>query len=490
MTDENDDLDLASRLTPDVRAELEFGLKCFSPDDSKYYPKVRELADFLTPEAEWRAFAEVQRVLLETRVEFGQAKQSHVDEVAAALGKISPLNMALLEEHVTKHDQLAVLEEIGRHVSPETKAMLHPGTTSYDVVDTARAYLLNRAWKEVMRPKVCEAITKLCAIAEGTIDYMQVGRTHLQDTSPVSFGGQIAGYAARLAGRVAVCDRAFQNLRGKVSGIVGTGASIQMVIGKKSLLFEERVLEKLGLRPDYTATQVTQKERYVDVGHGISTLMAVLGDFAHDVRLMYSSAIREVTSRDNKARLGGSSADATKNNPIEWENIEGKVPVVLAHMQVLYAMVQSDFERDLRSSVQARYSPGPMIAEVYESFKRASKALDQFSVNEDRLRDNLLSVRANPSEAMVAILRGEAWVHYAYGVGHDFVKHVGKKAQKEGRMLLEVAMEDQQFHELYDRLPDHKQRILRGELELYLGHSKELAAKNILFARNVMSITY
>src|SRR3989344_2198041 len=307
-------LDLVSQLTPDEKAVAEFRLRSVCPDDGKYGKSTNKLRDYLSAEAEWKECARIQSFLLEIRASYGQAKPEQVREVTDAIDKIDPLNMSLLEEKVTKHDQLAVLEEIGRHVSPETKALLHPGTTSYDVLDTARAQLIKRAWREVMRPEVTNAVKGLCDLAENTVDVLQVGRTHLQDTSPVLFGGILASYAARLADRVSRCDLYFNDLRGKISGIVGTGASIDMVIGdRKSLEFEKMVLEKLELTPDYTATQVTQKERFADVGHGIVSLMSVLGDFANDMRMLYSSSIQEVSDRESAARLGGSSADAGKN---------------------------------------------------------------------------------------------------------------------------------------------------------------------------------
>src|SRR3989344_5319383 len=261
-------LDLVSQLTPDEKAVAEFRLRSVCPDDGKYGKSTNKLRDYLSAEAEWKECARIQSFLV----------------------------------------------EIGRHVSPETKALLHPGTTSYDVLDTARAQLIKRAWREVMRPEVTNAVKGLCDLAENTVDVLQVGRTHLQDTSPVLFGGILASYAARLADRVSRCDLYFNDLRGKISGIVGTGASIDMVIGdRKSLEFEKMVLEKLELTPDYTATQVTQKERFADVGHGIVSLMSVLGDFANDMRMLYSSSIQEVSDRESAARLGGSSADAGKN---------------------------------------------------------------------------------------------------------------------------------------------------------------------------------
>src|SRR3989338_3430693 len=156
------DLNLVGKLAPDERAIAEFRLRNISPDDAKYAEASRDLADFLSPKAEWQICAFVQRTLLEARVEFGQSEKRHLDEVDRAMHQISPLNMALLEEKVTKHDQLAVIEEIGRFVSPETKALLHPGTTSYDILDTVRSHLFGKAWDKVMQPRVNGVLTQLC----------------------------------------------------------------------------------------------------------------------------------------------------------------------------------------------------------------------------------------------------------------------------------------------------------------------------------------
>jgi adenylosuccinate lyase len=430
---------------------------------------------------------ELQKILLEVRAGLGQADKKHVAEVEAALKKISTLNIALLEEQVTKHDQLAVIEEIGRFVSPATKALLHPGTTSYDILDTSRSVLFKQAWKQVIRPEICKAIETLCGLSERSMDVLQVGRTHLQDTSPILFGGTLASYAARLAERVLKTDAAFADLRGKISGIVGTGASVDMVIGN-SLAFEQQVLERVGLQPDLTATQIVQKERLSDVGHQLTSLMHVLADFANDMRILYSSAIGEVTSRDNAQRLGGSSADAGKNNPIQYENIAGKAVVIEAAMRLLYSLIQSDLQRDLRGSVVSRYQPQAMMVQLYEAFVRLNeKALPQLSVNEDRMAANLVPITQNPTEAMVAILRGEpSWVHASYGVGHDFVQEMARQAKKAKQPLLTIALQDAEFKKLYDGLPENKQAILSGKLELYTGSARERAEMNRTFARSIL----
>jgi len=481
------EIDLVSKLSPEERTIQEHYLDAVSPDEGKYSSATNKLRSFLSARTEWLTAAQIQRVLLQTRMEFGKAKEVNVKEIENALTQISPLNMKLLEEKVTKHDQLAVIEEIGRFVSAETKALLHPGTTSYDVLDTARAYLYKKAWKERIGPTISESISLLCNLAERSKDILQVGRTHLQKTSPVPFGLTFSGYAARIANRAELCDLYFNVLKGKISGIVGTGASVEAVIGKeRSLEFEREVLAKLGLEPDYTATQIVQKERIADVGHGLVTLMHVLGDFSNDIRLLYSSDINEVTSRDNAERLGGSSADAMKNNPINYENICGKVSVVESGMRVLYSMIESNFQRDLRNSVQNRYQPGEMMVETLESFIRLNQSLPQLSLNLDRIEQNLQDVRNNPSEAMVAILRGAQWTHTKYGPGHDFVKEIGKTVKKTGRKLLEVALEDQEFKNLYDNTFTREEKsILGGKLENYAGSSKERTEENLRYARGI-----
>ena len=409
---ESNPKNFVAELSAEEQVIRRFRQRNISPDDGRYAKSSDALRKYLSAEAHWLACAEVQKVLLETRVEFGRAEQKHLDEVVSALGKIDPLNMELIEQKITKHDQLAVIEEMGNYVSEETKALLHPGTTSYDVVDTARAYLFKNAWFEVMRPEICTFIESIFAHGVLWLDLLQVGRTHLQYTSPVPLGTTFASYAARLAERVEKCDTVFSDLRGKVSGIVGTGASVEMVIGKgKSREFELRVLEKLGLKPDLTATQITQKERLADVGQGLVTLMHVLGDFANDMRMLYSSDIAEVTSRADEERLGGSSADAGKNNPIHWENICGKVAVVESGMHVLYEMIHSDFQRDLRSSVQGRYQPQQMMTEVYESFSRAIGALGELKIKKEKVAEHLQKVRNFPSEALVALTRKYGWSH-------------------------------------------------------------------------------
>jgi len=229
-----------------------------------------------------------------------------------------------------------------------------------------------------------------------------------------------------------------------------------------------------------------QKDNLADAGNSLVTLGNVLADFSNDMRLLYSSAIHEVTSRDSAKRLGGSSTDAGKNNPINYENVFGKYAVIESAMRVIYELGRSDLSRDLRGSVQARYEPQNMMAESYQSFMRISKTLKKLSVNTDKMKENLEPVRDFPTEATVTILKGQNFIHSEYGIPHDFVKEMTKKSKKEGKKLLERCLEDGEFTEVYKNLSQEKIQILNGRLENYLGFAKKRCHDNIAYARRVI----
>ncbi|PIZ56797.1 hypothetical protein COY28_00700 [Candidatus Woesearchaeota archaeon CG_4_10_14_0_2_um_filter_57_5] len=334
----------------------------------------------------------------------------------------------------------------------------------------------------------------LCDRAVHDADVLRVGRTHLQGTSPVTFGWHFAQYAARLADRFMRCDDAYANLRGKVRGIVGTGASIEQVVGVGGALgFERDVLAQLGLLPHRGSSQIVPRENLADAAHAIATLGMVLGDFANDIRLLYATGIAEVTTSTDAALLGLSSADATKNNPVNYENVIGKATMLKHLMGIVYELIPSDLERDLTNSVMGRYEPQGMMVMVHEMHARmGERCLPGLTIVRDNAEANLQRVRDNPGEAMTAILRGvEGWRSSTYGPGHDFVNKVAIQAQKDGSRLLDVAMTDPDFaHAYHSQMTETQRAILGGQLELYVGAVPDIIASNVSYARDLAARSF
>lgn len=132
------------------RAVGELKYECFCPIDYKYYHP--ELVPYISAAGEVRGCAKVHVALMRGLEHFGLATPQNVAEAQEALDRISPANVFHLESEVTKHDQLALIKEMEQYVSASTGVRMHPGTTSYDILDTARAMLYRDCMRDVFLP--------------------------------------------------------------------------------------------------------------------------------------------------------------------------------------------------------------------------------------------------------------------------------------------------------------------------------------------------
>ena len=430
------------------------------PLDIKYYAP--ELGAFLSMDAEVRYCAKVQQALIVGLRDYGLATDEDVDAMVEAVKLIRPYEVYRLEKEVTKHDQLAVIQELSNHLPEETARKLHPGTTSYDILDTARSRMYKDALQQVIIPQTKKCLGVLCDLAEEYADRVQVGRTHGQWTSPVTFGYSIAHYAERLSRRLPKLVDIQHDLRGKIAGMVGTRASTGIFVGQEHALdFERRVLKFLHLEPVEAPTQIVPKEEVADMVHFMITSHGVLADMSNTMRDLQRSEIDEVSQADTLDRLGGSSADPSKNNPITFENIQGMYEGFIKNMILnTYELAVSDHQRDLRNSVIARFIP-LVFAGYYDSLKRATRVMGNLAVIHESMDRNLdLANQKGNGEPMNAVLKRADFPN-----AHSRVNVWSKLAAKERRNLLEVALEDEEFAEVYSTLPENHQKRIQNNRE-------------------------
>lgn len=437
------------------------------PLDYKYDDP--EIKKHISSAAVWRGCAEVQLALMKGRLHFEKATPENVAEMEHALTQFSPANADKLEGKL-RHDQLAVIAELAKYVSQDTADKMHPGTTSYDILDTARNKKFKDVAQKVIIPKAKELLKVLVDLAKTYKNRVQIGRTHDQWTSPITFGYSIAIYADRLAGRIDKLEEAANNLEGKISGIVGTSASVATVIGDDiALEFERYVLEELiKLKVCRHPTQVVSKEVLADYANALVSMQGVMADAANTMRHLQASEIAEVSGRQSKQELGGSSADPSKNNPINFENVNGVWETAIGGMATIYHMQVSDHQRDLRGSVQARYEPQHIIGIVYDSLKRMAKQMGDLAVNETAMDRNLDSANRYPAEAMNAVLKA-----HNYPDAHKTVKEWAKGAMKEGVTLLEYAMKEERMRQMWEDDLTYQEKDHLKNIRTYIGKAVE-----------------
>jgi len=477
----------------------------FCPIDVKY--RHEELIPFLSFAAEARYCVKVHAALMKGLKKYGKATEQNVKEMEEAVDKASPALIYELEDKITHHDQQAVimslrgvrteqLEEAQKEISEElhgyfaglvsedTARRIHPGTTSYDILDTARSMMYKDAMTKVVIPESKRLLKTLVDLAEqyaGTPEdkssgRVQVGRTHGQHTSPILFSYGIMNYALRLEDRIEKLEKCTEELQGKVSGIVGTHASIGAIIGLENALeFERYALEdECHIKVCPVASQIVWREKWSDLTHYLVTLDMPIADMANTMRQLQRSEIHEVGERMGEEKRGGSSADPGKSNPINFENTSGMFEVVLVSQSIMDHTAISESQRDLRNSVMQRFEPVHATCEVYESIKRMNRVMSKLAVYPTGMDKNIKEAsKFGTAEALHAILKS-----HLHPDPHESVRKLSLKARREDRSLVDVALEDKEIKEYWNKFTD-EEKLALTDFKTYIGVAHEKTWREI-----------
>ena len=182
---------------------------------------------------------------------------------ASARGKASFNADRIAEiEREVHHDVIAFLTELGDNIGKNESRYLHLGMTSSDILDTAfgmqlrdSANLLIRKMKELRSALADQAVAQKTTV--------MVGRTHGIHAEPLTLGLKIAVWFGEMGRHISRLNSAAKGVSiGKLSGAVGTYAHLSPVI-------EEKVCDRLGLKPAPLSTQVIQRDRHA---HYLSVL--------------------------------------------------------------------------------------------------------------------------------------------------------------------------------------------------------------------------
>jgi len=331
-------------------------------------------------ENKYRAWLAVEAAASETLAEDGIVPA----EAAKAIrerGKFSVERIHEIEAEV-KHDVIAFTTAVAENIGPESR-WLHFGLTSNDVVDTAQALLVKEA-SALIRQDLLAIIEVLKKRALEFKHTPTIGRTHGVHAEPTTFGLKLLNWYAEMRRNLERFDAAAEQMRiGKLSGAVGT-------FGHLSPKHEERICEKLGLKPDPIATQVVQRDRHAQYISALAILTATLDKIAVEIRHLQRTEVREAEEFFSEKQKG-SSAMPHKRNPITSEQISGLARVVRSNAQAAYENVALWHERDIsHSSVERVIFPDSTILTDY-LLAKTTNLLENLLVYPQRMLKNLES---------------------------------------------------------------------------------------------------
>jgi adenylosuccinate lyase len=283
-------------------------------------------------------------------------------------------------ERTTGHDVAAFVDVVAESIG-EPGRWLHYGLTSYDVVDNALALQLKQAGELIVAGARAyrDALVKR---AREFADTLCVGRTHGVHAEPTTFGLKLASLAFEADRNLQRLTGAFEQVGvGKVSGAVGTYASVPPVV-------ERRVMEEIGLTAEDVSTQVIPRDRHAVLLARIAIAAAGIERFAVEIRNLQRTEVREVEEPFAKGQKG-SSAMPHKRNPIIAERLCGLARVLRGYAQVGFEDVALWHERDISHSGAERIVlPDATIALDYMQYL-AANLVEGMTVHTDRMLKNL-----------------------------------------------------------------------------------------------------
>jgi len=360
-----------------------------------------------------------------------------------------------------KHDIRALVLAICKRISKLARPYVHAFATSYDIIDTANAARLRDALLDAVIPALKNVEAHLCRLALEYATAVQVGRTHLQHASPVTFGFAISEYAERLGRQILKLERDANNLIGKFSGPVGTHAPAMLAV-RDPLRFEKEVLSCMGLKPGRYSTQIVMPEDALEVYHRFVVIAGILANLADDMRKLQSTEVAEIGEPSGKEE-GSSSVMPHKINPITWENMKSLFKEIIGRMIPRYLDLISDHQRDLTNSASGRFA-FEMVELLYTMVKSANRILPSVVVDTDRMIFNMNITKdqiiSDPLNALLARL--------GHPDSHATVGRLSKAARKKMTTIFELLAADDELKSLV-ALMTGKQLAVLKDPKKYVG---------------------
>ncbi len=325
------------------------------------------------------------------------------------------------------------IEQAGGEMGSKTP--VHPndhvnrGQSSNDTFPTAMHIAAVEVLDQVLLPNVQILRDTLDAKAKEFADVVKIGRTHLQDATPITLGQEISAWVAQIDDAVAQVRHAIDGLLELAIGgtAVGTGLNAHPEFGD---LAAKYMAEETGFG-FYSAENkfkaLASHDAMVNASAAERTLAGALMKMANDVRRLASgprAGIGEIEIPENEP---GSSIMPGKVNPTQCEALTMVCVQVFGNdAAVAFGGTQGDYQLNVYKPV--------MVWNVIESAELLGQACKSFNdrcavgiePNHETLERNL-----NASLMLVTALNKH--------IGYDNAAKIAKKAHQEGTTLIEAA---------------------------------------------------
>ena len=338
-----------------------------------------------------------------------------------------------------------------------SKEPVHPndhvnlGQSSNDVIPSAIHIAANTMLEKELIPALQKLADELDKKASKFADIVKIGRTHLQDATPITMGQEFSGYTQMVKNGIKRIQNARELLSELAQGgtAVGTGINTKEQFGS---LMAKEISSFTGISfresPNHFEAQAAQ-DAAVETSGVLKTLAVSLSKIANDIRWLGSGPRAGLGELILPAVQPGSSIMPGKTNPVICEAMIQVCGQVIGNDTAITIGGQGGvFELNLML---------PLIAHnLTNSIKILSNGIRVFT---DKL---IMDLQANEEKCSGYIEGSLAMcTSLAPVIGYDKAAQIAHKAFESGKTVREIATEEKVLDkEQLDRLLDPKMMII------------------------------
>jgi fumarate hydratase, class II len=305
------------------------------------------------------------------------------------------------------------------------------GQSSNDSFPTAIHVAVAQAVLGNLLPALIRLTKSVAAKSAAWTDIVKIGRTHLQDATPLTLGQEFSGYVAQLiANRARIEGTVVHSVQKLAQGGTAVGTGLNAPEGFDIAIAKEiSAATGIAFEPARNKFEaLASNDGLVQISGTLNTLAVSLNKIANDIRLLGSgprSGLGELLLPENEP---GSSIMPGKVNPTQCEMLTMVAAQVIGnHQAVTVGGMQGHLELNVFK---------PLIgANVLRSIELLGIGMETFAKN---CVDGLEPDRKRIAELLDRSLM--LVTALAPVIGYDNAAKVAKQAHKDGTTLREAAL--------------------------------------------------
>ncbi|KAI9722541.1 MAG: fumarase fum1 [Chrysothrix sp. TS-e1954] len=318
-----------------------------------------------------------------------------------------------------------------------TKKPVHPNdhvnmsASSNDTFPTAMHIAAVLDFTEQLLPAIASLRDAMHRKAEQFSKIIKIGRTHLQDATPLTLGQEFSGYVQQLQYGYERVESSLPRLRLLAQGGTAVGTGLNTFKGFDEMIAAE--VTKMTGQQFHTAPNkfeaLAAHDAIVEASGQLNTLATSLFKIAQDIRFLGSGprcGLGELKLPENEP---GSSIMPGKVNPTQCESMTMLCTQVFGnHSAATFAGSQGNFELNVFKPV--------LIRNLLHSARLLTDGMRSFE-------KNLVQGMEADEKRIGALLHESLMLVTCLNpvIGYDMASKVAKNAHKKGTTLKESAME-------------------------------------------------